>query len=311
MLKAKKNLTGQIFGRWKVICQAEDHISTSGRHEIAWLCECMCENHTRKIVLHRSLIYELSKSCGCLQKEKVHNIFFNDLTGQKFGRLTVVERVDDLITENGNRFTRWKCNCDCGNECVVLAISLTRTERPTRSCGCLQIEASSKIIENKYDFSNEDYVIGYTSNTNMPFLFDKEDFDMVKEYHWYEEDDGYIRASNKDRPFLHRLVMGFPDDIKTDHIKHNKYDNRKNQLRAATTSQNAMNVGVRSNNSSGHTGVVWVEKMKKWRAEIKVNNETIYLGYSGNKNEAIEMREKAEEEHFGEYSYSNSMKRSV
>ena len=97
MLKAKKDLTGQIFGRWKVICQAEDHISSSGKHEIAWLCECACELHTKKIVLQRSLLYGTSKSCGCLQKEKVHNIFFNDLTGEKFGRLKVVKRVDEQI----------------------------------------------------------------------------------------------------------------------------------------------------------------------------------------------------------------------
>ena len=50
MLKVKKDLTGEIFGRWKVICQAEDHVSSSGKHEIAWLCECTCEKHTRKIV---------------------------------------------------------------------------------------------------------------------------------------------------------------------------------------------------------------------------------------------------------------------
>lgn len=40
---------------------------------------------------------------------------FNDLTGQKFGRLTVIKRVEDAITENGNKFTQWLCNCDCGN----------------------------------------------------------------------------------------------------------------------------------------------------------------------------------------------------
>ena len=42
----------------------------------------------------------------------------NDLTGLKFGRLTVIERAEDSITKKGNRFTRWLCICDCGNKVV-------------------------------------------------------------------------------------------------------------------------------------------------------------------------------------------------
>ena len=55
---------------------------------------------------------------------------FNDLTGQKFGRLTVIERVEDAITEKGNRFARWHCNCDCGNnDVIVYGSALTRKKK--------------------------------------------------------------------------------------------------------------------------------------------------------------------------------------
>ena len=308
MLKTRRDLTGEIFGRWKVICQAEDHISTSGRHELAWLCECMCEKHARKIVLHRSLVYNLSKSCGCLQKEKMHDLYFNDLTGQKFGRLTVIKRVEDLITESGNVFTRWLCNCDCGNETIVLSSALTREERPTRSCGCLQREASSEITVNKYDLSNDDYGIGYTDNTNNQFIFDKEDYDKIKSYHWYEEYDGYIRASNKDRIHVHRLIMDAPDGMYVDHINHNVKDNRKSNMRIVTASQNAMNRILGSNNTSGVTGVVWVKNEKKWKAEIKLNGETNYLGSYDKFEDAERKRKEVEDILFGKYSYDNSMK---
>lgn len=54
---------------------------------------------------------------------------FEDLTGRKFGRLTVIERMPTV-----NRRTRWKCICDCGTEKVVGAEQLK--SGTTRSCGC-------------------------------------------------------------------------------------------------------------------------------------------------------------------------------
>ena len=236
---------------------------------------------------------------------------FNDLTGQKFGRLFVVERVEDLITEKGNKFTQWLCNCDCGNDVIVFGSSLTRTKRPTLSCGCLQRDKVSGITQNIYEFSSDGYVIGYTNNTNKQFIFDADDYEKVSKYHWYEETNGYIRSSSKkkeNRFHLHRLIMGFPDDINIDHINHDTFDNRKSNLRIATTSQNAMNRVIASNNTSGVTGVVWLKNEKKWKAEIKVDDKTIYLGAYKKFKDAVCVRKEAEEKYFGEYSYYNSMK---
>ena len=236
---------------------------------------------------------------------------FNDLTGQKFGRLTVIERVEDAITEKGNRFARWHCNCDCGNnDVIVYGSALTRKKRPTLSCGCLQRDKVSGVIPNIYYFTGE-YVIGYTSNTNKPFIFDLDDFEKVSKYHWYEESNGYIRSSGKkkgDKIFLHRLVMNVSDDVEIDHIKHNTFDNRKSRLRIATTSQNAMNRIKGSNNTSGVIGVVWVKNRNNWKAEIKLNDKSIYLGSYDKLEDAIKARKEAEEKYFGEFSFDNSMK---
>ena len=91
--------------------------------------------------------------------------------------------------------------------------------------------------------------------------------------------------------------MGNPDNMVIDHKNHNLLDNR-----------NAMNKVIVSNNTSGVTGVVWVKDMQQWRAEIKINTKTIYLGFFNNKDDAIAARKSAEEKYFGEYSYDNSMK---
>lgn len=61
---------------------------------------------------------------------------FIDLTGQRFGRLTVIERAENAT--NGR--VQWKCVCDCGNQVVCRAYNLQNGH--TRSCGCLHEEGS-------------------------------------------------------------------------------------------------------------------------------------------------------------------------
>ena len=100
--------------------------------------------------------------------------------------------------------------------------------------------------------------------------------------------------------------MGVSENIKVDHINHNTFDNRKSRLRVATTSQNAMNRTKGSNNTSGVTGVVWVKNRNNWKAEIKINDETIYLGSYDKFEDAVKARKEAEDKYFGEWSYDNS-----
>lgn len=65
-----------------------------------------------------------------------------DLTGQRFGRLMVIERAEDHVTPSGRRYVKWKCICDCGNVCFVRASGLRNGS--TCSCGCLHKEISSQ-----------------------------------------------------------------------------------------------------------------------------------------------------------------------
>ena len=61
-----------------------------------------------------------------------------DLTGQRFGRLTVLYRTYDIVSANGRKRSNWHCMCDCGNECDIAGDCLTRGK--TQSCGCLKKE---------------------------------------------------------------------------------------------------------------------------------------------------------------------------
>lgn len=66
-----------------------------------------------------------------------------DLTGQKFGRLTVVKRAKDKIRKNGKHEIMWECLCDCGNIEIVSRGSLRSSK--VRSCGCLRKENTQKM----------------------------------------------------------------------------------------------------------------------------------------------------------------------
>ena len=220
-----------------------------------------------------------------------------DLNGQKFGKLTVIKRVEDIAYPSGKTSTRWLCKCDCGNEVIVMGQNLKKNL--TKSCGCIQKRY------NTYDLSGE-YGIGYTSK-GEEFYFDLEDYDKIKTYCWYLSNNKYLAAGNKNLLF-HRLIMNCESNMVVDHINHNKMDNRKSNLRVCKQNNNSANCKVSKNNTSGVTGVCWNNKRNKWEAKIMVNRKTINLGRYNNFEEAVVARKQAEEKYFGEYSYDNSQK---
>lgn len=246
MVKVKKDLSNHIFGLWKVIKQSDDFIS-GNKHYAGWLCEYQCEKHIIRNVLGKNLKNGKSKSCGCLQKEKIK-----------------------IIGNNNKKY-------------------------------------------NTYDLFGE-YGIGYTTK-GEPFYFDKEDYDLIKDYCWMIGNDGYVKTTlhnnNETSTLLfHRYIFKLDDKQNNfvDHINHITIDNRKQNLRVVTNSQNCMNHKLKSNNTSGVTGVSYDLKSNKWHSRIGINNKEISLGFYDDFKEAVEVRKKAEEKYHGEYSYRNSTK---
>ena len=173
-----------------------------------------------------------------------------DLTGKKFGRLTVLERG----TNDNSRGTKWWCKCECGNKVLVSRHSLMLGL--TKSCGCYQKEKSRENGKqnkryNTYDLSGN-FGKGYTSK-GEEFWFDKEDYDKIKDYCWYfDKKNGDLFAQLPDtrkRVALHRLVMGFPKGKMVGHITHeafNRYDNRKCNLKIGPMKENARNINMKN-----------------------------------------------------------------
>ena len=125
MAKAE-DLTGQKFGAWVVKRRASCR-------ELKWDCICDCGNLA--VVWGGHLRSGASKSCGCLRNKLASERRLIDLTGKRFGRLTVKGR-----NPKNTRFKhpRWDCICDCGNVAVIQGEKLRNGE--TKSCGCLQRE---------------------------------------------------------------------------------------------------------------------------------------------------------------------------
>ena len=77
---------------------------------------------------------------------------FKDLTNQKIGRLTVLEKTDKKSKQGS---IIWKCKCDCGKIKYVPCSNLTRKDRPTQSCGCYNKDMS--ILKNTKDIIGKKY----------------------------------------------------------------------------------------------------------------------------------------------------------
>lgn len=63
------------------------------------------------------------------------------LVGRKFGRLEVLAQAERPPGKTGRH---WRCRCDCGTVRVVRGVALTKSHRPSRSCGCAAIQASKQ-----------------------------------------------------------------------------------------------------------------------------------------------------------------------
>lgn len=113
---------------------------------------------------------------------------------------------------------------------------------------------------------------------------------------------GYLSIHIGERcpKIFHRLL--FPKWAITDHINCDIMDNRRENLREATATQNAQNRSARKGRTCNITGIDYHKNSCKWRARIMLNGKAIYLGHFDNIEIAIGVRNQAEKELFGDFS---------
>lgn len=129
--KNKKDITGKRFGLLVAIRPTKERRTGS----VVWECRCDCGN----IVLwsRKELLSRRTPNCGCLGVRK--GVRPHDLTGHKYGRLTVLN-ITDKRTSKGSAI--WHCRCDCGNYIDVQAPLLV--SGGAQSCGCMKLESMAE-----------------------------------------------------------------------------------------------------------------------------------------------------------------------
>lgn len=296
MGKKSQALIGKKFGLLTPVRMVEPRRRPNGCLSQMFECKCDCGNTT--IVSYSHLKYGGTLSCGCLK----HRSKYEDLTGQKFGRLTVLKHKGRVQIGTQDQYSQlWECICDCGTHCDVDSRSLKSGN--TTSCGCVQGEKLRASHLNAYDLSG-DYGVGYFSD-GTTFLFDLADYPEICGYTWHKNDSGYALTTYKGKHYrMHRIILNLGEyslDSVVDHINHNKCDNRKENLRVCTQQENCFNKLDPSNNTSGHIGVGYSVAKGKYRAYIQRDKKFYDLGCYDTYEEAVAARESAEPKYFAEF----------
>lgn len=123
-----------LEGLFCLIEREDYYISKKGQKVRQWRCKCDCGNYV--VVRSQYLRSGHTKSCGCMVSE--------DLSGQKFGKLTVIKL--DHVSDGGNK--QYLCQCDCGNVDIVDSGNLKRGL--AKSCGCTRLKHIPRRITHGY-----------------------------------------------------------------------------------------------------------------------------------------------------------------
>ncbi len=141
------------------------------------------------------------------------------------------------------------------------------------------------------------------------------DFDLLNKKRWHLNSGKYAVASIKTGYYkyklvrLHRIVLGMShEDLRVvDHMNGDKLDNRRSNLRICTSSQNARNRKIHSNNKSGYKGVSLHKASGLYTVKIRVEGKTINVGYFKNDIIAANAYNDAALKYHGEFARLNKI----
>ncbi len=240
-----------------------------------------------------------------------------DIIGQKFGNLTVLYREEDYISpKNKKTIARWLSKCSCGNHRISYTYELNKGHHT--DCGHCNKDSKKVLGTHQIRYNNEYILTGSHGiciiRPGIEFIFSLESYNKIKEYKWKVHPGGqYIITGNKINSkhkiyYLHRILMDVTDrNIQIDHINNNPRDNRLENLRTCTSSENRRNIRIGKYNTSGVVGVYYMSRENKWGATISMNGKNITLGSFDNFDEAVRVRKQAEIDYYGDFRYRPEM----
>ena len=257
-------LTGQTFAKLTVIKFAR----RKGKDNF-WLCQCDCGNEVEVSTTH--LRSGGTKSCGCLRLS-------SDKSGKKYGRLTVISRIE----KKKKGPTIWLCKCDCGNEIEVSNDSLYFKI----SCGCLSKEQQPDLTGQRFE------------KLVVLSLLDSEKENRM----WLCKCD----CGNETKASTGKLTSNIKKSCGCLHVErrltaedYNRYNNFIENTNVDLIHDLLSQRKLRSNNTTGVTGVTL--SRGKYEAHIGFQGKKYNLGSFETLEEAAKARRDAELQYFGEF----------
>lgn len=139
------------------------------------------------------------------------------------------------------------------------------------------------------------------------FIVDLQDRSLVEPHRWHISNHGYAaRHDGPKKVQIHQLLLIVEDGFEVDHKNRNKLDDRRSNLRPAEHFKNCFNCNLRRNKTSRFRGVFLDKRRSVWRAEIRSNGRTVFIGsFKNEEDAALAWNEAALER--GEFAVFNSV----
>jgi hypothetical protein len=212
-----------------------------------------------------------------------------DLTGQKFGRLTVKEEAGK--NENGDIL--WECTCECGNIKFISRNCLRSGH--TKSCGRLVSEIAKNNAVKRNTTHGLYGIPAHKSWTHMILRCTNPNYNRFIDY-----GGRGIKVCKRWRLFENFYAdMGDRPEGKTIERKNNDLGYYKENCRWASRSEQQHNCRISKNNTTGCPGVYFNKKAQNYYAQICLNNKKYYLGCFNTIKEAAEARKQGELKYWG------------
>lgn len=141
-------------------------------------------------------------------------------------------------------------------------------------------------------------------------IVDDADFDFLSQWKWHVNvGPKHVYAMRNSKPengkrhhiIMHRVLCPADSSFDIDHINGNSLDNRRENLRVATRTQNMWNRSPNAKGKSKYKGVMWHKQHQKWLAAIQVNKKRYHIGLFLDEEEAGRAYAKRAAELFGEF----------
>jgi hypothetical protein len=126
-----------------------------------------------------------------------------------------------------------------------------------------------------------------------------------RKHYWYASRRNQWPAKRSATVYMHRQILGAEKGLVVDHIDGNCLNNTRLNLRLATHSQNLLNQGLSSDNTSGYKGVSWHKIRLKWQAQISIDGKRKYLGMFDTAEDAARAYDEMASRHHGEFARLN------